>query len=167
MISLDPNFRDLLSCLNSAGVRYLVVGGYAVNFHGYHRNTQDIDVWIATDDANAERVAGALRSFGFPASSARAARFRSRGAIFSFGRPPFRVDLLTDPAGLEFDDCYARRVEADVDGLRVPVISLEDLVANKASAGRKKDLADVEKLKTRPQRKGRAPSPSPKKKRRS
>ena len=156
MTALDPNFRDLLSCLNSAGVRYLVVGGYAVNFHGHHRNTKDLDVWIAADPDNATRVSEALRAFGFSARSVRSSMFEELGSIHSFGREPFRVDLLTQPSGVEFARCYGRRVEADVEGVKVPFIALDDLIANKAAAGRTRDVADLEKLrKPKPKRQRR------------
>ena len=146
MISLDPNFRDLLECLNSAGVRYLVVGGYAVNFHGHHRNTKDLDVWLARDRENAQRVSSALQAFGFARSSVPASKFLAAGDIQTFGREPFRVDLLLNPSGIEFDPCYARRVEAVLDGVRVPFIALEDLRENKRASARLQDLADIENL---------------------
>jgi predicted nucleotidyltransferase len=146
MTGLDQNFRDLLNCLNSAGVRYLVIGGYAVNFHGHHRNTKGLDVWIATDPENAKRVAAALVAFGFSRRAARSSLFEKRDAVYTFGREPFRVDLLTQPSAVEFEACYARRVEADVDGLRFPLIALEDLLTNKVASGRLQDIADVHKL---------------------
>jgi len=74
MLSLDPNFKELLKLLNSGEVKFLVLGGYAVNFHGYHRNTADIDLWIAVDPHNAEKVSHALQQFGFPAASVPSAR---------------------------------------------------------------------------------------------
>lgn len=146
MTSLDPNFGDLLACLNSAGARYLLVGGYAVNYHGHHRNTKDLDVWIAVDAENAERIVSALRTFGFSARTVRSSMFRNKGTVYTFGREPFRVDLLTQPDGVEFDACYARRIDAEIDGVRVPMISLADLLANKLASGRPQDLADVKTL---------------------
>ena len=146
MISLNPNFRDLLEYLNSAAVRYLVVGGYAVNFHGHHRNTKDLDVWLARDPENAKRVSEALQAFGFAARSVPPAKFLRARYIHTFGRAPFRVDLLLGPAGIEFDPCYERRVEIVLDGIRVPFISLADLRTNKQASGRLQDLADLENL---------------------
>jgi predicted nucleotidyltransferase len=173
MIALDPNFRDLLSCLNSADVRYLVVGGYAVNYHGYHRNTKDIDIWVAAEPENASRVSTALRAFGFSPRSVRSSLFLDLGTVHSFGREPLRVDLLAQPSGVEFQACYERRIEADVDGVRVPFIGLEDLIANKAASGRTQDFADLEKLRktksapgARPARKSKREPQSGLKKRR-
>lgn len=146
MLSLNPHFRDLFECLNSAGVKYLVLGGYAVNYHGHHRNTKDVDVWIAVEAENAERVSKALQRFGFAAASVPPQKFLSKGHIFVFGREPFRVDILTDPSGVEFEDCYARRVETTLDGVRLPFIALDDLKVNKRASARPKDLADLEEL---------------------
>jgi predicted nucleotidyltransferase len=146
MLSLDPNFKELLKSLNSAGARFLVIGGYAVNFHGYHRNTADIDLWIALDPDNAKKVSHGLQQFGFPPESVPAADFQRKGQILRFGRPPLRVDILTDPSGIDFEQCYARKVIAELDGVSVPFISLEDLKTNKRAAARTKDVADVENL---------------------
>ena len=146
MPSLDPNFKELLKLLNSAGVRFLVVGGYAVNFHGYHRNTADIDIWIAIDPQNALKVSKALEEFGFPASSVAPDNFQLKGKILRFGRPPWQVDILTDPSGIDFEDCYPRKVIGDLEGIDISFISLQDLKENKKAAGRIKDRADVENL---------------------
>jgi predicted nucleotidyltransferase len=146
MLTLDPNFKELLNALNSAKVKFLVVGGYAVNFHGYHRNTADIDIWIAVDPHNAKRVSEALQRFGFPAKSVPPEEFQQRGNISRFGRPPLRVDILTDPSDLDFEECYKRRKVATLEGVKVPFISLEDLKRNKKAAGRTKDRADLENL---------------------
>jgi predicted nucleotidyltransferase len=150
MISLNRDFRDLLNCLNSAGVRYMVIGGYAVNFHGYHRNTKDIDIWIALERDNAARVSRALKDFGFAPATVPASKFLDRKAVHAFGREPFRVDLLTAPDGIEFEACYPRRVEVMLDGIKVPFIGLQDLRENKQATGRLRDLADVENLPRKP-----------------
>jgi len=146
MKSLNPDFRDLLNCLNSAGVRYLVIGGYAVNFYGLHRNTKDIDIWIALEPENAKRISRALQEFGFAATSVPASKFKDRKAVHAFGREPFRVDLITDPDGVEFESCYKNRVVADLDAIKIPFISLADLRANKLASGRLRDLDDAEQL---------------------
>jgi hypothetical protein len=147
MSPIHPDFRDLLECFNSSGVRYLLIGGYAVNFYGHHRNTKDIDLWIAISPENAQRVAGALRSFGFSPTSASPEVFLKRGVVHAFGREPLRVDILSTPSGVEFDSCWERRVQGDLDGVGVPVISLSDLLANKTASGRPRDVADTEELK--------------------
>lgn len=144
--NLHYDFKEFLKLLNSEKVKYLLLGGYAVNFHGYQRFTGDIDIWISTEPGNADRVSAALMKFGFPASAVNPADFQEEGRVFQFGRVPIRIDILTAPSGIEFNDCYVRRVESVFDGIPVPVISLKDLQANKAASGRPKDMADLAEL---------------------
>jgi hypothetical protein len=156
--NLFPDFRELFAALNRNGVRYLVIGGYAVNLYGYHRHTKDIDVWIATDPGNTKLLSKVLQEWGgFPASKVRPSQFQEPGKAFAVGVAPVRVDFLTGPSGVDFAECYARRTEQSLDGVRVPFISLEDLKANKRASGRLKDLADLEGLpsKSSPARKRR------------
>jgi predicted nucleotidyltransferase len=146
-VNLYPDFREFLESLNSAGVRYLVVGGYAVIHYGYPRTTNDLDVWIAADPANARRVSRVLQQFaGFPSGRVKPSMFQALGKVFIFGREPVRIDLLTGPDGVDFDQAYARRLVVNWDGVDVPLISLEDLKKNKAASGRAKDLADLDAL---------------------
>jgi len=145
-VSLDPNFKDFIASLNSEGVKYLLLGGYAVNYHGHHRFTADIDFWIATDIDNATRVSRALQRFGFSADSVKPADFTEPGKVHMFGVKPIRIDLLTGPSGVRFEECYARRVVDSLEGVEVSIISLEDLRANKLASGRDKDLLDLKKL---------------------
>ena len=116
-VSLFPDFKEFLKLMNSGEVRYLVVGGYAVNYHGYHRTTGDLDIWIAVDEENASRVSSVLQRFGFSAGSVPAAAFLERGKIFRMGVKPVRIEILTQPSGVEFDACYGRRVVDTVDGV--------------------------------------------------
>ena len=146
-VDLFPDFKAFLESLNSEGVKYLLLGGYAVIHYGYRRSTDDLDVWIATDAENAEKVSRVLQSFGgFSKSKVNPSMFQTRGKVFIFGREPVRIDILTSPAGVDFADCYARRGEVDWDGVKVPLISFEDLKRNKSASGRAKDLADLEGL---------------------
>jgi hypothetical protein len=145
-ISLDPNFREFIELLNSEGVEYLLLGGYAVNYHGYHRFTGDIDLWIATTAENARRVASALGKFGFAEPAADPDRFLVPGKVHMFGVPPVRIDLLTGPSGVTFGDCFRRRVVDLLDGTPVSIVSLADLRANKLASGRDKDQLDLKKL---------------------
>jgi hypothetical protein len=103
-------------------------------------------------------VSTALQQFGFPASSVPPSRFLAKGMIHVFGREPLRVDILADPSGVQFEDCFPRRVDATLDGVRVPFISLDDLRANKRASGRPKDLADVHELSGPPFSKPAAPT---------
>ena len=146
-VNLFPDFKEFLGLLNSAGVRYVLLGGYAVIFYGHRRMTDDLDVWIAVDPENTERVSTVLRQFGgFSAKAVRPEMFREKGKVFIFGREPVRIDILTAPSGVEFETAYARRLEVELDGLRVPVINLKDLKLNKAASGRLKDRDDLRHL---------------------
>jgi predicted nucleotidyltransferase len=146
-VDLFPDFRALLELLNSAGVRYLVLGGYAVNHYGHRRSTRDLDIWIATDSENASKVSRVLLEFGdFAVSQVKPSKFQKKGNLFIFGREPVRVDILTEATAIEFESSYVRRHVVVWDGLSVPLISFEDLKINKRGSGRAKDIADLENL---------------------
>jgi len=122
------------------------VGGYAVAFHGYARATADMDIWVRSERGNAERLVAALREFGFDLPELKPELFLQQGRIIRMGNPPIRIKLLTSASGVQFDDCYAARVLAGMDGVPVSIISLDDLKANKRAAGRHKDMDDLENL---------------------
>jgi hypothetical protein len=143
-IQLPPDFKEFLKLLNSSAVEYLVVGGYAVNYYGYARATADLDIWIGITSENAEATASVVRGFGF--SQAQTGAFLDRGKVIRMGVPPVRLEILTTISGVEFSDCYARRREAEIDGVPVNFIRLDDLKRNKRASGRLKDLLDLERL---------------------
>jgi len=143
---LPADFRDFLKLLHSHHVEYLLVGGYAVCYHGYYRNTVDIDFWIAVNSQNAAKMAELIREFGFNVPELSHELFLQKDRIIRMGMEPTRIEILTGISGCEFADCYARRVDATLDGLPVTVISLEDLIKNKVITGRLKDLNDAQKL---------------------
>jgi predicted nucleotidyltransferase len=145
-IELHPDFRDFLKLLNSQGVEYLLVGGYAVGYHGYPRSTGDMDIWIAVDETNAEKTAGALREFGMPENEVDKNLFLGKDHIIRMGVPPVRIEVITGASGVNFRDCYLKKTVADVDGIPVNFISLDDLKVNKMAAGRHKDLEDLQHL---------------------
>ncbi len=143
---LPQDFKEFLKLLNARRVEYLLVGGYAVGYYGYPRATADIDVWVAISHDNARKLADLLREFGFDAPELSASLFLEDNRIVRMGVPPFRIEVITAASGVEFFDCYARRVKAVIDGVPVSLISLADLKVNKKTAGRLKDLADLEYL---------------------
>ena len=145
-LQLPRDFKEFLQLLNSNNVEYLLVGGYAVNIHGYVRMTNDIDVWVRATPENAERVVRALDQFGFGRATLSPDLFIKPNSIVRLGVPPLRVEILTSPSGVEFDPCYAERITVDIEEIPVPVISLARLRENKAAAGRTKDLVDLENL---------------------
>jgi hypothetical protein len=136
----------MLSLLNSNKVQYLVLGGYAVGYHGYPRPTGDIDIWIATSEENAKKVKAAVAAFGFDVPNLTEILFLQEGNIVRFGLPPLRIEILTSVSGITFQECYSRRVIDIIDGVEVSFISLEDLKTNKLASGRHKDLNDYENL---------------------
>ena len=147
---LPADFSELLSSLNDAGVEYLLVGGYAVGFHGYSRTTGDIDVWVRQSQKNAERVVKALRAFGFDSPDVVPEAFLGDDKIARMGYPPYRAEVMTSISGVSFDECWAQRETSNWGGVDVPVIALADLRKNKRASGRPKDLADLDVLPTPP-----------------
>ncbi len=146
MIPLPADFSAFLRLLNEHEVKYLLVGGYAVGYHGYVRATADMDVWIRRDRENAERVVRVLEQFGFGVSELEPALFVSEDRVVRMGIPPMRIEILTSISGVGFDECYAARVEERWDDAAVNIISLEKLKQNKRASGRLKDLSDLEHL---------------------
>lgn len=146
MTRLQADFKDFLRSLNANRVEYLLIGGYAVGYHGYPRATVDLDVWIARTPDNAARVVSALHDFGFTDPVLTSDLFTKADQIIRMGKPPFRIEISTTISGVDFATCHARRVDAVIDGLTVPVIDLASLRLNKKASGRFKDLDDLENL---------------------
>lgn len=145
-IRLPADFRDFLRLLNSHRVKYLLVGGYAVCYHGHFRTTGDMDLWVAAEPENARKLVQLIREFGFDVPELNESLFLQKGRIIRMGEPPTRIELLTEISGCDFEECHARRVEAILDDIPVSLISLPDLVHNKLKAGRLKDLDDARNL---------------------
>jgi predicted nucleotidyltransferase len=143
---LNQDFKEFIQSLNDNGVRYLVIGGYAVAFHGHPRYTKDIDIWIEMGAANAANIVEALEQFGFASLGLQASDFLMPDQIIQLGYPPNRIDIFTTIAGVDFETCYAARVQAEIDGTQVNFIDLENLKRNKKAVGRHQDLADIENL---------------------
>ncbi|HLY38643.1 MAG TPA: hypothetical protein VKU61_11450 [Candidatus Binatia bacterium] len=140
---LNPDFAEMLRALSAEGVEYLVVGAYAMAAHGVPRATGDIDVWVRSSPANAERVLRALHRFGAPLFDLTVADLTREGTVFQLGLPPRRIDLLTSIDGVTFEDAWPERVTSRFGDLEVTVIGREALVRNKRAAGRLKDLVDL------------------------
>jgi predicted nucleotidyltransferase len=145
-MNLNRDFREFVASLNASRVRFLVVGGYAVAFHGHPRYTKDIDIWVEREPANAERLLRALAAFGFGGLGVQTTDVLLKDHVIQLGNPPNRIDILTSVPGVEFDECYPTRVETIIDGVAVPFIDLPNLRLAKAASGRHQDLADLENL---------------------
>ena len=142
----NSNFKELLNLFNQQQVKYLVVGGYAVIHHAEPRFTKDLDLWISADAENAERVYRALQQFGAPLVGISVQDFQTPGLVYQMGRAPARIDILMGLKGVEFEEAWQDRVEADFGGVRVSVLSCAHLITNKRLAGRPQDLMDIESL---------------------
>jgi hypothetical protein len=145
---LNEDFRDLLGALQSTQARFLIVGAYALAVHGAPRATGDLDVWIAPEPENAQKVWAALLRFGAPmqALGLSLQDLTRRDQVLQIGLPPRRIDLLTTISGVEFDEAWADRVDHAVGELIVPFIGRAAFVQNKKASGRARDLADLEAL---------------------
>ncbi len=132
--------------LNSHQVEYLLIGGYAVGYHGYPRATGDMDLWIATRRDNAVRLVAALRKFGMDGSQFSPELFLQENQIVRMGVPPMRIELLTTISGVSFERCYAERIIDTIDEVEVRIINLKHLKQNKKASGRYKDLEDLQHL---------------------
>jgi len=143
------DFKELLQSFHAHGVKYLIVGGYAVSFHAQPRVTKDLDLFIKADPENAEAVYKALASFGAPLEGVTVDDLADPEKFIRFGNPPVAVDILPGVDGVDFDQAWSRHVEGVIDeatGLTAFFISRDDLIASKLAAGRMRDLADVEEI---------------------
>jgi hypothetical protein len=145
-IHLPQDFKEFFQSFNQHEVEYLLVGGYAVGYHGFPRATMDIDVWVASNPENARRIVAALEDFGFGGEVLIEELFLQDDKVVRMGLPPMRIEILTSISGVEFEDAYNQRIEDVLDGIPVKLISLHHLKANKVAAARTKDLADLEEL---------------------
>ncbi|MEZ4963482.1 MAG: nucleotidyltransferase [Saprospiraceae bacterium] len=145
-MTLDKDFREFIGLLNEHEVKYLVIGGYAVNFHGYPRYTRDIDFWIWLTDENIRNLLEAIQAFGFGSLGLTTEDFSDPENIIQLGYEPYRIDLLVDVEGVDFEECYARKSDVEIDETKVSFMSLQDLIEAKKTAGRLQDLADAQQL---------------------
>jgi hypothetical protein len=145
-MKLSKDLREFVELLSSRRIKYLLVGGHAVAFHGFPRFTGDVDFFIDTSPENAAQVAAAVGDFGFASLGLTEADFREPETIIQLGRPPHRIDLLTSITAVSFQEAWQSRVETDLDGIPVWVISKDLLVRNKLAVGRPQDLADAKRI---------------------
>lgn len=143
---LNEDYKDMLRCLLEEKVRFLLIGAYALAVYGYPRATKDIDFFVRATPENASNLMRALARFGAPLPGLSASDFSTEGIVFQIGNSPRRIDILTRISGVEFEQAYPKKKIVIVEGMEVPVISLDELIANKQATGRTQDLADVEKL---------------------
>ena len=143
---LNNDYKEILQCLAEEKAKFLVVGAYALAAHGYPRATMDIDLWVLPSPENAEAVLRALHRFGAPLHGLTASDLQRDDTIFQIGVAPRRIDIITGASGLEFKEAFAHSTPVVIEGLKLRILSINDLIRNKRASGRTKDLADAEAL---------------------
>jgi len=145
-MEVQPDYRDLLELFNEHKVDYLIVGAYALAFHGAPRYTGDIDILVKPDTDNAQRVIKVINDFGFRSLGLAATDFDKPDIVVQLGVPPVRVDIITSLSGVSWEEAFTGRVEGKYGDTPVYYIGREQFIMNKRAVGRKKDLADIEAL---------------------
>jgi len=143
---LPEDFREFLRLLNAHKVQYLLIGGYAVGYYGHPRTTADIDIWIAIDIENTQKMKDVFIEFGMTSPEITPALFQEPGNIVRMGLPPMRIEVLNEIDGVIFRECFENKLDAVIDEVPVSLIALEDLKKNKKASARYKDLDDLEHL---------------------
>ncbi len=145
-MEIRTDFKELLELFNKHKVEYLIVGGYALAFHGSPRVTGDIDLFVRPTNENAERILAALNDFGFGSLDLSKKDFTTPGMVVQLGVPPVRIDIITRVSGVSWEQADAGKVSGRYADTPVFFIGREDFIANKRATGRKKDAADIEAL---------------------
>ena len=145
-MELDKDFNEFVELFLEHNVRFLIVGGYALAAHGLPRATGDLDAWVWINPENAQNIMRALNAFGFQNLLLTESDFSKEDSIIQLGYPPFRIDILTSIDGVAFDQAWEKKIVVELNGMNVPFIGRDDLIANKKAAGRPQDLADVSRL---------------------
>jgi predicted nucleotidyltransferase len=135
-IELPQDFKEFLKLLTGKKIKYLLIGGYAVGYHGYPRATNDMDIWLAIDPATADQMVQVLKEFGFDTPQLSKELFLQENNIVRMGNPPMRIEILTSISGVNFDESFQQRIIDEIDGVQVNIINLEQLKINKKACGR-------------------------------
>ena len=145
-MELNQDFKEFIQLLNEKTVDYLIVGGYAVAYHGYPRYTGDIDIWVAISKENATKIVEVLNAFGFGSLNITEEYFLQKDLVLQLGYEPVRIDILTSITALSFQECLQSCVKVNFENIVINFLNLENLKINKLATGRQKDLGDVENL---------------------
>ena len=145
-MEIQPDFRELLALFNGQRVEYLIVGGYALAFHGAPRYTGDLDILVRPDPANSRRILKALTLFGFGSLNLAAADFEHPDQVIQLGQPPVRIDLVTSITGVSWEEAFSSRIPGSFGGVSIHFLGRNAFIRNKEAIGRAKDLADIEAL---------------------
>jgi predicted nucleotidyltransferase len=144
----DRYTYDVLKAFNTASVEFIIVGGYAVNFHGFRRTTGDIDLWLKPNNDNKVKIISAFRVLKIKETILQQLSEMdfTKHLVFRDGEPPFKIDFMTYVSGVKFDEAYKERVITELDGLSLPFIHINHLVLSKINTGRPQDTIDIEQL---------------------
>lgn len=142
----DQEFAEFVGLLESHGVKFAIIGGYAVISHGYPRYTGDIDFFVEKSKENARKLVKVINEFYGSQPHITEECFLDSDRMSQFGDPPYRIDILVDVPGLVFDEVHPNCIRGKIGGKEAPIISLKDLIKSKQAAGRRKDLGDLEAL---------------------
>lgn len=145
----EKDFTDFIELLNVHRVEYMIVGAHALAFHGRPRHTGDLHIWIKPSTDNADKMVQVLKDFGFGSLGLTKKDFVKENNVTQLGYPPLRIDILNSISGVNFEDAYKGKLDAEVDDLQISYINLNDFIANKKASGRIKDLGDIEALKNK------------------
>jgi hypothetical protein len=143
---LNKDYKEMLQFLLEEKVEFILVGAYALGAHGYPRATGDIDIWVKADENNSKKTYNALAKFGAPLDQIQANDFAVEGVIFQIGVAPRRIDIITRIDGVTYDEADDDKIIVEVEGLLLPVLSLDNLIKNKLATGREKDGLDAKYL---------------------
>ena len=143
---LNKDYKEMLQILSNNKVKFLVVGAYAMGAYGYPRATGDFDIWVEASSENSEKIYQSLLEFGAPLSELTKTTFREEGVIFQIGVAPRRIDIITKIDGVDFKKAYSDKQEIEIEDIKIPLLSKEDLIRNKESTGREKDKLDAKYL---------------------
>ena len=140
---MTPDFVAMLSALSAERVEFMLVGAHALAAHGFVRATQDIDILVRPTAQNAARVFAALSSFKAPLFDLAETDLMDPDVVYQVGVEPNRIDIMNDISGVTWEEAWAGRTEITVEGIRIPVLGIEEFVRNKRASGRPKDRADL------------------------
>jgi len=141
---LPEEFKEFIRCLNKNKVKYLLVGGWAVGYHGHPRATKDIDFLLSNEQDNLIRILKALNEFGAPPVDLE--KFKEEGYVIRMGSSPVQIDMINSASGIDIHDCYKRKKTIDVEGVKINIISRDDLIKNKRTSARNIDIYDADKI---------------------
>jgi len=145
-MEVQPDFKELLELLNAHKAEFIIVGAYALAFHGVPRFTGDIDIFVKPAPENAEKILAALEEFGFVSLNLTISDFQDPDKVVQLGIAPVRVDLITSLTAVSWQEAFSGKVQGTYGDVPVYYLGRKEFLSNKKALGRKKDLADIEAL---------------------